>query len=106
MFISRGAWEKYIKLVSTKADKGMDKLYPKLWPSRVTIEMKGSGKKYSKYVENSIGTPANQLSWEQVCDMFIYLTKGIYAKHRQNQIIAMVSKLENLNSVADLIELL
>ncbi len=105
-FITQGDWKKYVKFVSAGPDKKMDKLYPKLWPAKVTVEMKRTEKKYFKYIENTIGTPENPLSFARVGEKFSSLTEKIYSKNRQQQIIDIISKLEAIKDISELFTIL
>ncbi|MEM3484389.1 MAG: MmgE/PrpD family protein [Candidatus Bathyarchaeia archaeon] len=65
-----------------------------------------SGIEYSKMVNTPKGDPRNPLSWDEVVDKFRNCTREILARGEMERAIEIVSHLEKVNTVSDLMQLL
>ena len=66
--------------------------------------MTEDGENLVAQVWDPTGDPENTLSWEGVETKFRILTDGIISTEQQDKLIAACRDLENLDSVAELIE--
>jgi len=83
-------------------DPEMDRRWPQEEPSEVTLEMK-DGTKYAAVVDFAKGSLGNPLTEEELKEKFRILTGGILTKTKVERVINMVSNLEKLSDVRELI---
>jgi len=87
-----------IKIIS---DPQMDKCYPELWPTRITIKTKKGGKLTGE-VPTAKGDSQNPLSLKEVTEKFSNLAKSVFAEDRVEKIIKTVMNLEKINNISSL----
>jgi 2-methylcitrate dehydratase PrpD len=104
-YIKEGEWKKYAELISVKPSREMDKLYPELWPARVTVILK-DGAVYKKYIEHTVGGPENPFTWDDQRGKFNSLIAGIYSEQRGEEIVRQVKNLDKINDVAGMLGVL
>lgn len=86
-------------------DPELDKVYPKLWPAKTKIKTK-DGKTYEARVDISKGDPGNPLTEEELQEKFRILAGKVLTKEKIDEIVRMVQRLETLEEINILTELL
>jgi 2-methylcitrate dehydratase PrpD len=85
-------------------DPELDREFPKKWPARVVIEsVKGT---FSETIDYPKGDPENPLSWDELIEKFVYVTKPVYTEEQQQSIIHAVQNLEQCQNILELTRLL
>jgi 2-methylcitrate dehydratase PrpD len=83
-------------------DPEMDRRFPKEEPSEVTLQMK-NGSEYTEAVNCAKGSLGNPLTEEELKEKFRVLAGSVLTKTAVEKVIEMVSNLEKLKNVRDLI---
>ena len=89
--------------IETAIDEEINARVPRNWPCRIEAVTE-DGENLVAQVWDPTGDPENTLSWEGVETKFRILTDGIISTEQQDKLIAACRDLENLDSVAELIE--
>jgi len=95
--------KKLMSRVHCVEDQEMEKYFPRKWPAKVTIIARGA-QKYHAQLEHPKGDPENPLSWEELITKFKNLTLPVFQGDRCSTIVESVRNLENMASVAELME--
>ena len=90
--------------VECARDLELDLFYPSQWPGRVTIQST-SGRIYSTEIMYSKGDPENPLTWDELIEKFLNLTRPMLATDQQHKIIDCVRRLEDEQAIWGLLEL-
>lgn len=85
-------------------DPGLDQYYPRQWPAWVKIESI-EGRTYSAEIMFPKGDPENPLSWDELIEKFLNLTRPVLTVHRQHELVDLVRNLENQATLSTLREL-
>jgi 2-methylcitrate dehydratase PrpD len=85
-------------------DPELDKEFPQKWPARVIIETTSGT--VEKSVEFPKGDPENPLTWEEMIDKFNYVSKPIFNKDEQQQLVDAIRDLENIAIINEISQLL
>jgi len=86
-------------------DPEIDQIYPKEFPSIVEVILR-NGKRFKAQVDSPKGSPRNPLSYEEVKKKFLDLTAIKLSRSKAEQIIETVNRLEKLESIKELTNLL
>ncbi|MHB9099803.1 MAG: hypothetical protein ACYC5X_18515, partial [Syntrophales bacterium] len=86
-------------------DDNLEKLSPKIEGAKILMTLKG-GKSIETQVMHAKGNPANEMSFEEICNKFKILTQDKISVGRRDQIIALIQSLESVPSVSNLTALL
>jgi 2-methylcitrate dehydratase PrpD len=89
--------------VAFAADPDLTAAYPRKWPARVTIELKG-GRTLEGANEYPKGDPENPLSERELIAKFKGLTEGTLPTPRADAIIDRVMHLESISDVSELLK--
>ncbi|MEA4961725.1 MmgE/PrpD family protein [Lutispora sp.] len=91
--------------VRYELDPEAEKVYPEKYPSTVIVTMK-DGKKYSSYIEHPKGDPENPINREELLAKFRLLSSFNMQAKRAENIIDLVSNLEQIKNINELTDLL
>lgn len=94
-----------IKRTKLFVDEELDKMFPKIEGSKITIKLK-NGKSISTKVLQAKGNPNNPMSSEEICEKFLVVTQNKIAAAKRRQIIDTVNQLEKVPNISDLTKLL
>ena len=92
-----------MKKVAVAGDPDLTETYPRKWPARVTITLKG-GRRLDGANEYPKGDPENPLSERELVMKFKGLTEGALPDGRADAIIDRVMDLESLGNVNELLK--
>ena len=79
----------------------LDGLLPAAWPARVRVVM-GDGEQLEETVRYPRGDPENPLSWDDLTDKFMSLTREIVGFERAQELVTMCKSLEALEDCGQL----
>ena len=91
--------------VKVESDPKLNEEYPVKWPSIVEIELV-SGKTLIQKIDYPLGDPENPINYNQLISKFSSLSRKIIDNDRINEICSLISKLEKLDDISLLTELL
>jgi 2-methylcitrate dehydratase PrpD len=91
--------------VTVIADPELQPLYPKLYPARIILTMK-DGRTFRAMVRTPKGDPEWTLTREELRERFRTLAGRVYPQERVEQIVEVVTSLEQLERVPELLALL
>ncbi|THB72341.1 MAG: MmgE/PrpD family protein [Desulfobulbaceae bacterium] len=94
-----------MKRVRCVANEAIEKDFPQKWRAAVTVRTK-AGETFHKSLEYPRGDPENPLSWEEVIDKFINLAGTVFAQQKCAEIVSTVRKLDQLEDISTLCNLL
>ena len=86
-------------------DPKLDALYPRHFPTWVEVRTK-DGRTLRSELTYPKGDPENALSWDEMRDKFDTLSAPVISSRRQQEIIAAVDSLEQMDDVRQLASLL
>ena len=92
-----------MKKIKVKVDAGLTKAYPRKWPARVTIILKGR-RSLDGATEYPKGDPENPLSEGELIAKFKSLTEGMLPSRQADAIIDRVMHLESMADVNELLK--
>jgi 2-methylcitrate dehydratase PrpD len=87
------------------ADPELQPLYPKLYPARIIMTMR-DGRILKAMVRTPKGDPEWTLTRDELLERFRTLAGRVYANDQVEEIISVVTSLEELERVPDLLALL
>jgi 2-methylcitrate dehydratase PrpD len=93
------------KKVTVVADPELQPLYPKLYPARIIMTMR-DGRILKAMVRTPKGDPEWTLTRDELLERFRTLAGRVYANDQVEEIISVVTSLEELERVPDLLALL
>ena len=99
--IARDDVREVMARVESVHDPALDAVYPRQWPSWVEVNTT-DGRSFRSDVQYPLGEPENPLSWEQLEDKFRQITSPVISSSKQDEIIAAVHSLEQMDDVRDL----
>ena len=91
--------------IKVTVDPELEQVYPEARPADLEIRTK-SGQVYSKRIDYPKGDPNNPMNDEEVQSKFVRLAEPLMREKQIKSIIDMVSSLEELDDIGDLMELL
>jgi 2-methylcitrate dehydratase PrpD len=86
-------------------DDDLEKLSPSIEGAKILTTLKG-GKSVETQVMHAKGNPANEMSFDEICNKFAILTQDKISTGRRDQIIALIRSLESVPSISNLTALL
>ncbi len=92
-----------LKRTEVKVDPEIDRLYPQAIPNKVIVRLR-DGRVAEARVDYPLGHPRNPMSWKDVEEKFKRLTLPYLTRERIENVIRLVSKLEELQDVCKLIK--
>jgi len=93
------------KKVVVRENKKYTNMYPDNWGSKLKIITKDN-KIFEREIINAKGDPRNPLKRNELIGKFVNLSKGILSKEKQEKIIAIISKIEQLENIKELVKYL
>ena len=90
--------------VNCVVDPALEVDYPSKWPAWVEINTQ-DGRKLHAAVEYPKGDPENALSWDELKDKFRHITQPVVTAKQQEDILATVESLEELEDIRTLTKL-
>lgn len=93
------------KKVTWELDPEAEKVYPKYYPCTVIVKMK-DGSTYTSHVDYPKGDPENPVTWEEAVEKFRFMAGHHAGTVEQDKIIDLVSRLETLENLDELSEVL
>lgn len=96
---------KLARKVKWELDPEAESVYPKYWPSTLEVTMK-DGRKFSIHVDHSKGSVENPVTWGEAVDKFRFMTDGALSAEQMDRIIDICSRLETLQTLDELIEII
>ena len=91
--------------VAGKRDPEADAVYPRAYPATLVATTK-DGRTFQAHVDYPKGDPENPASGEEIVEKFHRLTERRFEKPRREKIIEKVGKLETLDNIATLGDLI
>jgi 2-methylcitrate dehydratase PrpD len=80
-------------------------MYPKAYPATVIATM-NDGSVFESHVEYPKGDPENPATFTEIIDKFHLLTEKYMDEEKRNKIITKVEKLEDVDNITSLADLL
>ncbi|MBA7579696.1 hypothetical protein ES708_21572 [subsurface metagenome] len=80
-------------------------MYPDNWGCKLNIITKDN-KIFEREIINAIGDSRNSLKRNELIGKFVNLSKGILSKEKQEIIINIINKIEQLESIKELVKYL
>lgn len=93
------------KKVTWELDPEAEKVYPKYYPCTVEVTMK-DGTVEVAHVDYPKGDPENPVSWDEAVEKFRFMSGHHIGRLEQNRIIELVSTLEHLENIDELMILM
>jgi 2-methylcitrate dehydratase PrpD len=93
-----------IDKVRWEVDPGAEAVYPQAYPATVIATM-NDGRVFEAHVDYPKGDPENPATLPEIIDKFHLLTKKYMEEKKRNQIIAAVERLEDVDNIAALADL-
>ena len=93
------------KKVSWVLDPEIEKVYPKYYPCTVEVTMK-DGSKEVCHIEYPKGDPENPVTWDEAVEKFRFMAGHEMGTYKINRIIDLCSRLEELENLDELVEML
>ena len=87
--------------VESVHDPVLDSVYPRQWPAWVEVDTT-DGRTLRSDVQYPLGEPENPLSWGQLEDKFRLITSPVISSAKQEEIIAAVHSLDQMEDVREL----
>jgi len=97
--------EDEIAKINIVIDPELDKMYPDARPAEVDI-ITTDGRKFTRRVEEPLGSVRNQLSSEALMAKYLSLAEPIVGEQKAHAIADQIQQIENLNDIRPLVELL
>ncbi|MEM0240305.1 MAG: MmgE/PrpD family protein [Candidatus Nezhaarchaeales archaeon] len=94
-----------MKRVKVYLDNEMNMTYPQKLGAKVRVALR-NGEVYEKVVESAKGSPENPLSKDELINKFMDLASLKVSLEKSKELVNVIMKLEKLNSVNELIEVL
>ena len=91
--------------VTWELDPEAEAVYPKYYPCTVVVKMK-DGTEYTAHVDYPKGDPENPVSWEETVDKFRFMAGHHCGEVELNRIVDLVSRLETLETLDELMEVI
>jgi len=91
--------------VECEHNPALDKNFPKVWPSIVSIETT-EGEIFEERVDCPKGDPENLLTWEELTDRFAFLSKVAYSEAKRRKIKETIAGLENVKNIGEICQFL
>ena len=91
--------------VAWELDPKAEALYPKAYPATLIATLK-DGRTFESHVDYPKGDPEDPASLEEIIDKFNMLTEKYFNKQRRNKIVEEIKKIEKMENVAKLGDLL
>lgn len=91
--------------VTWELDPKAEALYPKAYPAKLVATM-NDGRLFEAHVDFPKGDPEDPASFEEIVDKFNMLTEKFFNKQRRGKIVEMIKKIEKIENVAKLGDLL
>lgn len=94
-----------MKRVRCVRDPALNREFPRKWPASVTITTK-RGSVLKKRVDHPKGDPENPLSWDELIEKFKALASEVLHLERCEEIVQLVSRLDDVRDIRELFYLL
>jgi len=91
--------------VKVKSDPELTAIFPEKWSNDVTIVM-NDGRSFRRRIDIAKGEPENPMTKEEVSNKFSVLAAPVVGNSKAQEIIRTVYKLEQVDSIKELTELL
>ena len=91
--------------VTWELDPGAEALYPKAYPATLVATL-NDGRVFESHVDYPKGDPEDPASFEEIADKFNMLTEKFFNKQRREKIVEGIKKIEKMENVAKLGDLL
>lgn len=96
---------KLMDKISWEIDPHAEAMYPKAYPATLVSTL-NNGRKFESHADYPKGDPENPLSMEEIVDKFNSLTEKIFDSKRRKEIIGMLKRFEEIDSIDELGDLL
>jgi len=93
------------KRVEVVLDPEIEKVYPERFANKVEIIL-NNGKGFATRVDFPTGSPEKPMSFEDVAEKFESLAQQVITKDRMDAIVEKVEKVDRLNDIRELTQLL
>jgi 2-methylcitrate dehydratase PrpD len=91
-----------LKKTSLTVDDNLEKNFPQGYASIVGVTLK-DGRSFSEYAEHAKGDPENPVSFDEMKDRFIAMSKGVVSDKNQSNILRLVENLEQVSDINELV---
>ena len=91
--------------VRSITDPGLDALYPKQFPAWAEVDTT-DGRTHRSEINYPKGDPENPVTWNEMRDKFNLLSTPVISSRRQQEIIAIVESLDQLDDIRQFASLL
>ena len=91
-----------LEKTSLTVDDDLEKKFRMGYASIVSITLK-DGRSFSEFTEHAKGDPENPVSFDEMKDRFIAMSKGVVSDKNQTNVIRLVENLEQVDDISELV---